>query len=1057
MSERCTACDCAATSKQVVFGHGNPKAKIVSVGEAPDPDEDKEGEPWVGRVGKLHDELLASVQCKRADIWVTNVAKCFPGRDVKGGIGKPSERDVETCTKLWLFKELKAIKPIVILAWGATACKALLQSSILMNDLVGREFETEYGMVIPLYHPSYLLQNPNDETARRHVTDALQRAMYLASVGVTGTYIDQVRSEKKQLADGQHHQDDKQVMAALESKSNIFKRNPWRDEREYTTAWSDGSDVVLVYKERGKKQFEMVKDFDWYFYLRTDDVVKKLPTSLWAKHLRSGLVSKIRPDPVNPEWTQVFAYRHIVRTAALREHLLESFVTMWNDDVVKKYEHDQRLRDLLDEIESYRVQHFEADLTPSRRFMTDYDIKIMSEYDEMYMDIETDDTLPLIDRKTLHERRILSIAWECIWADKTRKPTTGFLLLQKESDRAEREMLEHFSHDIGKIDIMYAWNGNNFDFPILRHRMRRYKVRASWETTHTIDLLRTWMRYFQRGATINTSYSLQNIATHILKTGKIDWREIVKARGQKRLTFLELYRQHPDVLEEYNRFDAHLLVELEKFTGFAKIDQVFSRIGNCFARDYHITTKIDSLLLKRGKQDGIHFKTKKVRIMAEGGKAAFKKAQGWEAYEGAYVLDPKVGIFENVAAMDFKSLYPSVMVAFNISPETYISDEEARMMSPDSYIVCPTGAKFKTDVKGFVPMIFVDTGEKRKVYQKLQADEPVGSDLFLLYYRLGYSFKRLGLSFYGDMGNVESRYFNPHVAEAVTLSGQYVLKQALEFAEREGVTPLYGDTDSLYVQLPADQGAGFVNRCNLYIKDHLKKKFGVPDERFVVELEYENYFSRMFFVRKKRYAGLMTMYKGKEASFTEIKGFECMRSDGIEYARQMQKTLIEMIIRERRSREQLLRFLMSEREKVINGVLPLKDITITKAVTKPLDSYKAKGVHVHIAQQYRDAGGEFYVGMKVPYIITGEKPKLQAVHAENFTGEYDKHYYWNKITFPPVYRILAACYPDVSWHLLFSDPKLQDKQRALKLAKIENGNGNGHDEEHDHHATNLPE
>lgn len=1041
---RCTACECSKTSKQVVFGTGNPKAKIISVGEGPGPDEDKVGDPFIGRAGSIYDKLLSEAAIPRAKIWTDNTVKCFPGRDQKGNIQKPSPEAIDICTEKWLFRQIEIIKPRVILAWGLTAANALLGTMQSMKELVGKEIDTKWGIVIPLYHPSYFLRNSDDHISYGKVLTALQKAAVLAGFSSSGTFVDQVKTE--------HHQEDKSVIAALEAKSGVFTLNPWREDREYTQAWTDGTSIVLIHKDpqTSKKKAEIIKDFEWYFYLRTDDVLNKIPEKFWRFWIRDGLVHRFRADPVNPAWTQVFCERHVVRTTALKEHLLESYLTLWDDETIKKYKEDQRLRDFLDEIESYGCMHYEADLTPTRRFMTDYDIKIQSAYDEMYMDIETDDTLPLGDRKTLGDRRILSIAWETLWADKTRKPTTGFLLLKKETDRAERELLDEFAYEMNRsTDIMYAWNGNNFDFPIMRHRMRRYKITAPWEVIHTIDLLRTWIRYFQRGATVNTSYSLQNIAMHILKQGKIDWKLRAKEEGMKINSFLELYRQAPHILEEYNRDDCHKMVELEKFTGFAKIDQVFSRIGNCFARDYHITTKIDSLLLKRGKQAGVHFKTKKVRIMQEGGKAAYKKSMyaDGEVYEGAYVLTPEIGIHEDVAAVDFKGLYPSVMVAWNISPETYITDEQAKEMDPRDYTVCPTGTKFRVDRKGFVPEIFADTGNKRKVYQDLQKKEEVGSDLFLLYYRLAYSFKRLGLSFYGDMGNVESRYFHPKVAEAVTLSGQYVLKAAVEFSEKEGVHPLYGDTDSMYIKIPRDKGDDFVKRFNNWFKEHLKKKFNVPEDRFIIELEYENYFKRMFFVRKKRYAGLMTMYKGADASFTEVKGLEMMRSDGIAYARTMQKTVIEMIVREGSGPKKILNFLIEQREKVLGSELGIDDITITKAITKPLDQYKAKTIHLRIAEEYRKKRGEFFVGMKIPYIVTnGIKGKLEAVHTDDFTGAYDHQYYWSKLIYPPTFRILVACYSGVEWEQLFVG--LTDKQlEKLRKKDEEIENGNGHDPE----------
>ena len=273
----------------------------------------------------------------------------------------------------------------------------------------------------------------------------------------------------------------------------------------------------------------------------------------------------------------------------------------------------------------------------------------------------------------------------------------------------------------------------------------------------------------------------------------------------------------------------------------------------------------------------------------------------------------------------------------------------------------------------------------------------------------------------------------------MTLSGQYVLKQSLEFSEREGITPLYGDTDSLYVKLPASEGEDFVKRCNEYLREHLRRKFGVPEDRFRVELEYENYFSRMFFVRKKRYAGLMTMYKGKEASFTEVKGLECMRSDGIEYARQVQKTLIEMIVRDRRKVRVILDFMLDQRERVLGYDLTRDEITITKGLMKGIETYKTKGVHVKVAEAFRARGGEYYVGMKVPYIVTDASKALVAVHADDFDGTYDHRYYWDKIIYPPSFRILEVCYGHVAWRDLFV------KKPPAK--RVPSENGDGHDDE----------
>ncbi len=1030
---RCTACTASRTSQQVVFGEGSDRARIVSIGEAPGPDEDIRGRPFIGRAGGVYDRLLDEARIPRPQVYTTNTILCYPGRRKEGGFNKPDDQQVEICTTHWLFPVLAALKPRVILAWGLTATQMLLKTTAPMGELVGKEVEQNGSIVIPLYHPSYFLHNASDYTAWRLVVDALVRAKQLAGLAVTGTYVDQVKIER--------HQEDKRVIAALESRSAIFEHRPWRDEREYINAWTDGTDIVLLFKDGNQKRRERIEGFKWYFYLQTDDVFK-LPPNFWRKWFDDGLVVGLKADPANPDWTMVFARRQVRRTTALREHLLEGSINLWDERQIQKFESDRHLRELLDELEQHGVQHYEADLTPSKRFMADYDLKIAADYNELFLDIETDDTLPLVDRLTLGDRRILSIAWELHPIDKAKKPEVGFLLLRREDDRAEADLMAEFAEVIPRSDILYAWNGNNFDFPILRARARKFKVGVPWEEVHTIDLLRTWFRYFQRGATVNTSFALQNIAKHVLKQEKVDWKAKAATRGLRLSKFIQLYREAPDILEEYNRDDTHKLVELEKFTGFAKIDQVFCRIGNCFVRDYHITTKIDSLLLKRAKQAGVHFKSRKVSVLQESRWDRMKhrkeyagrsgaQIRGTSLYEGAYVLEPKKGYWEGVAALDFKSLYPSVMVAWNISPETYVPDDEAASYPADRIIECPTGAKFRTDVQGFIPTIFADTGEKRRVYQQLQAEQPVGSDLFLLYYRLAYSFKRLGLSFYGDMGNVESRYFNPRVAAAVTLSGQYLLKKAVAYGEELGYPALYGDTDSLYIKIPQSEGGKFVEAINTYLQQLLVREWNVPATRFTVELEYENYFPRIFFVRKKRYAGLMTMYKGKEASFTEIKGFECMRSDGIEFARRMQRTVIEMILRHRSSVKEITNFLFEQREQVFTKRLSLDDITITKGIAKSLDDYKANAVHVTLARQYRQEGGEFFVGMKIPYVVTKGKPKLEAVLAEHFTGTYDADYYWDHLILPPTYRIVEVLYPSVSWDLLFTAPTSASLRRKL--------------------------
>jgi DNA polymerase elongation subunit (family B) len=293
----------------------------------------------------------------------------------------------------------------------------------------------------------------------------------------------------------------------------------------------------------------------------------------------------------------------------------------------------------------------------------------------------------------------------------------------------------------------------------------------------------------------------------------------------------------------------------------------------------------------------------------------------------------------------------------------------------------------------------------------------------------------LGLSFYGELGNNRSRFYNPILAEAVTLAGQHFLKYTMELAEQQGYVPLYGDTDSMFIQLNRDEAKKFEEFCNNHYVDYCHEKYGARKDWCNISLEYENYFDRIFFVTKKRYAGLMKYYKGKEADYIEVKGFEMMRSDGLGYMRDLQEDVIGKILRDAIPASDLHEFLAVKRDEVFHAndetsKLNYEDFVITQSVSKHPREYKSKLVHVGVAKWLIDNDMEFYVGMKIPYIITSSKPKLGAVHPDIFDPDRDKFdtvCYWNSKIFPAIERIIMAVYPDHDWDDLYLDNKLRIK------------------------------
>ncbi len=142
---------------QVVFGVGNPDADLMFVGEAPGQDEDLQGIPFVGRAGQLLTKIIEAIGLTRDDVYIANVIKCRPP-----GNRNPEPDEVDTCEP-FLFRQVRVIRPRVIVALGTFAARTLLRSSDPISRLRGRAFTYGDAILIPTFHPAYLLRNPSSK------------------------------------------------------------------------------------------------------------------------------------------------------------------------------------------------------------------------------------------------------------------------------------------------------------------------------------------------------------------------------------------------------------------------------------------------------------------------------------------------------------------------------------------------------------------------------------------------------------------------------------------------------------------------------------------------------------------------------------------------------------------------------------------------------------------------------------------------------------------------------------------------------------------------------
>ena len=180
LAERASVCvkcpHLAARRHTVVFGVGNPDAKLMFVGEAPGEEEDLQGEPFVGRAGQLLTKMILAMGLTRDQVYIANIVKCRPDMPLgASGNRKPTKQEMETCAP-YLRAQIEVIKPTVMVALGATAVEGLLGPIGTIGSLRGKFMEYRNTPLMPTYHPSYLLRNQSN-TEKRKVWDDLLKVM----------------------------------------------------------------------------------------------------------------------------------------------------------------------------------------------------------------------------------------------------------------------------------------------------------------------------------------------------------------------------------------------------------------------------------------------------------------------------------------------------------------------------------------------------------------------------------------------------------------------------------------------------------------------------------------------------------------------------------------------------------------------------------------------------------------------------------------------------------------------------------------------------------------
>ncbi|MCB1170897.1 MAG: uracil-DNA glycosylase [Leptospiraceae bacterium] len=178
-AQSCRKCRLCETRRNVVFGEGNPEARVMFIGEGPGKTEDETGRPFVGRAGELLTRIIESgMGLSRSQVYIANVVKCRPTVDQKGSRDRPPDPEETAACSPYLLRQIELIRPEVIVTLGNPSTRFLLNTSLGITRLRGQWAEFRGTPVMPTYHPSYVLRNGGEKSPlRRDVWEDIKKVM----------------------------------------------------------------------------------------------------------------------------------------------------------------------------------------------------------------------------------------------------------------------------------------------------------------------------------------------------------------------------------------------------------------------------------------------------------------------------------------------------------------------------------------------------------------------------------------------------------------------------------------------------------------------------------------------------------------------------------------------------------------------------------------------------------------------------------------------------------------------------------------------------------------
>jgi DNA polymerase, archaea type len=583
---------------------------------------------------------------------------------------------------------------------------------------------------------------------------------------------------------------------------------------------------------------------------------------------------------------------------------------------------------------------------------------------------------------------------------------------------SEEDMLKKFAEIVEQYDpdIFVGYNVHNFDFPFVVGRMKKHNIPAKLGRCDKSAYIRKfagttscsvvgrvvvdpyqilkndpWVRLRR--------YNLATAAKVLLKDEKLD---VGGPKEMKKLWYGTAVEQRK--LVEYCEKDSELALNLVLKRGMVQKFVELSKVSGVLLQDSFggQTLRLDTKIMHEFKKEGYIMPCRPEEHEIFGRKKEREKA----GLEGAVVLDPEVGLHSDgsVLVLDFTSLYPSIIRAYNICPTTFTTDEKIEGKTS------PFGSKFVSPKirEGVLPRMMKEFLDARRAVKKQMRFEEDPAKKGILNARQ-LALKTMANSTYGYTGYIRSKLYKIDLAASITSVGRENIMKTKSLIEKKGYGIVYGDTDSVFVKVDVtdlDAAQKIGEDVSAYVTSKLDG----------LDLKFEKIFKTFLIMAKKRYAGWSfekTPFGWDEEIY--MKGIETVRRDWCPIVGETMKKVLDIVLKEQDipKASKLVRGVIEE---VTEGKMPLEKLTIVKGLTKSVTAYDGIQAHVELAKKImkRDPSRGAMVGERIGFvIIKGNQLLSKRSEDPDYVKEHglqiDPYYYVENQLLPPLERIFEAC------------------------------------------------